>query len=102
VPNAANLRKRAALLLGRTNYQPFLDYFRRDRYFGHIREYTVQELHELAAELGMRQYRIFGKNYYGGKRLERLPFKLGKLVDIALQTRPALCGSLFVEMFKAA
>lgn len=43
-PNCANLRKRLALLAGRSNYCPIDVFFERDVYERHNREYTLREV----------------------------------------------------------
>jgi SAM-dependent methyltransferase len=54
VPNAANIRKRIDVALGRTNYQKFdLYYWYPDPWRGHIREYTKGDLQLLAGNLGL-------------------------------------------------
>jgi SAM-dependent methyltransferase len=47
VPNAANLRKRAALLLGSTNYPQFEYFFWETPWRGHVREYVLSDLKTL-------------------------------------------------------
>ena len=54
VPNAANLRKRVALLLGRTNLPryPYF-YWYPNPWRGHVREYVRDDLIKLASYLGL-------------------------------------------------
>jgi SAM-dependent methyltransferase len=48
VPNAVNLRKRLAVLLGRSNYPDIGSfYFSGSRWRGHVREYTQQEAEQI-------------------------------------------------------
>ena len=64
VPNAANVRKRAALLCGHTNYLPYNMLYNSADYRGHIREYVVGDLRQLAHNLDCwfsRSYRILWK-----------------------------------------
>jgi SAM-dependent methyltransferase len=53
VPNAVNIRKRLAVLSGQTNYQPYTRLFWSDRWRGHVREYTKQDLSLLAEHIGL-------------------------------------------------
>ena len=101
VPNAANIRKRVALLFGRTNYLPFDEFYYNSPYLGHVREYTIGDLRQLARNLGARRYRIFGRNFIHGTWVERIPFPIRKSLDLVLQTFPGLCGSLFLEITKS-
>ncbi|MFZ0418039.1 MAG: class I SAM-dependent methyltransferase [Candidatus Sulfotelmatobacter sp.] len=55
VPNAVNIRKRIAVLFGRTNLQNFKLYFwYPDPWRGHIREYTKGDLQSLSEYLGLK------------------------------------------------
>jgi SAM-dependent methyltransferase len=104
VPNAANLRKRFNLLRGRTNYEPYSDYYNFSPYLGHVREYTIGDLRLLAQHLGAAEYRIFGKNFLVGPGMNRalkcLPAPIRPVLDRALQTVPGLCSCLFLEITK--
>jgi hypothetical protein len=52
VPNAANIRKRLALLSGRTNYQRFdMFYWYPGHWRGHVREYVKDDLVRLSEYL---------------------------------------------------
>ena len=54
VPNAANIRKRIALLRGGTNLPPFADYYwYPGPWRGHVREYVRADLLQLAAYLDL-------------------------------------------------
>lgn len=54
VPNAANLRKRIAVLRGRTNLPDFDHFFwHPEPWRGHVREYVRDDLARLAANLGL-------------------------------------------------
>jgi ubiquinone/menaquinone biosynthesis C-methylase UbiE len=101
VPNAANARKRVALLFGRTNYLPYnLLYYSAD-YRGHIREYVTDDLRQLAHNLGAKSYQIFGNNTYGGRWIDVIPAPLRRAVDVALKVFPGLCGALLLEASKS-
>ncbi len=54
VPNAVNIRKRIAVLAGRTNLPPFDSYYwYPGRWRGHIREYTRHDLRRLCVLSGL-------------------------------------------------
>ena len=60
-PNAANIRKRIHLLLGKTNHPPFQDfYYRRPRWTGHVREYVRGDLTLLAEYLNLETLELKG------------------------------------------
>ncbi|MEM8674348.1 MAG: methyltransferase domain-containing protein [Cyanobacteria bacterium P01_G01_bin.67] len=100
VPNAANIRKRLALLMGHTNYLSYAGFYNSEKYVGHIREYTVGDLEYLAQQLNLQEVKIFGKNYYGSL-YNVLPKQLHHASDYLLQKFPGLCGSIFLEGKKA-
>ncbi len=70
VPNAVNLRKRIAVLLGRTNL-PAYDYYywHPGAWRGHVREYVRDDLARLAAWLGLEVVELRGCSHM----LTRLP-----------------------------
>jgi SAM-dependent methyltransferase len=101
VPNAANARKRLALLRGHTNYEPYNKLYYTDPFVGHVREYTVGDLRQLAQNLGASRYRVFGKNtIYGWEWLENIPSPIRNWFDHALQAFPGLCSALLLELTK--
>jgi SAM-dependent methyltransferase len=100
VPNAANLIKRAGLLIGRTNYPSFSEFYDSAKWCGHIREYTADDLEQLAQSLSLRGWRIEGRNWYG-----RLYNVIGnrpaaRALDSLLRVKPGLCGSMFLTAQK--
>lgn len=101
VPNAANARKRLALLCGRTNYGSYNSFYYNEPFVGHVREYTVGDLRQLAQNLGASIYRVFGKNNsVYGEWVEGIPSAIRKSLDRALQAFPGLCSSLLLEITK--
>jgi SAM-dependent methyltransferase len=96
VPNAANLLKRIKLLFGSTNYPSYSTFYEKERWVGHVREYTVGDLQQLAHRLGLSSWRIEGKNWYGSLYRKKVLEFAAKPLDVLLQLRPGLCGSLFL------
>ena len=99
-PNAANARKRLALLCGYTNYEPYNEFYYTDPLIGHVREYTVGDLCQLAENLGVSRYRVFGKNTIYGEWVQRIPSLLRDSFEHALQAFPGLCSALLLELTK--
>ena len=61
VPNAVNIRKRLAVLLGKTNYTRFEEYYwYPDPYRGHVREYVKGDLLQLSDFLNLDVLEIKG------------------------------------------
>jgi hypothetical protein len=70
------------------------------KFVGHIREYSVGDFREMATLLGVHDYKVYGRNWFG--KLEAI---VGhgpafQLLDGLLQTVPGFCGSLFFEARK--
>lgn len=79
VPNAANLRKRLFLAVGKTNYQPYGAYYWYPRAWrGHVREYVRSDLQQLAAFLGVNVLELRSYNHFWNAvpASLRLPFKM--------------------------
>ncbi len=73
VPNAVNIRKRVAVLFGRTNHPPFDQYWwSPSPWRGHIREYTEGDLRLLARHLGVVPLELRGCHHMLGKVPPRL------------------------------
>jgi SAM-dependent methyltransferase len=102
VPNAANALKRVRLLLGRTNYEPYEQYWDSDVWVGHVREYTVGDLRALAAHLHLADWRILGRNWYGALFSSVSQRGIASALDRVLRNVPGLCGSLFLKGKKPA
>ena len=97
VPNAANALKRIRVLLGRTNYQPYQQYWDSDVWVGHVREYTVGDLRALATHLHLADWEILGRNWYGALYSSVSERRIASSIDRVLRHFPGLCGSLFLK-----
>lgn len=78
VPNAANLRKRAHLLMGRTNLPPYAAfYWSPNPWRGHVREYVRGDLRSLTAFLGLDLVELGGRHHMLRKipRLAHGPYR---------------------------
>jgi len=70
VPNAVNIRKRLAVLLGKTNMPPFSSFFWYPGFWrGHVREYVKSDLAQLAEFLGLDVLELRGCDHM----LDRVP-----------------------------
>jgi SAM-dependent methyltransferase len=95
VPNAVNARKRVAVLLGKTNWSRFDDWYGPDRFVGHVREPVVADLERMADELGLQPRTIVGRNWLGNRR-GSLGRAVTAVVDAPLRLRPSLCANLYL------
>lgn len=64
VPNAVNIRKRLAVLRGRSNMPEFASYYwSNGDWRGHVREYVRDDLRTLAHNLGLEVVRLHGAHH---------------------------------------
>jgi SAM-dependent methyltransferase len=93
-PNAANARHRAKLLLGRSNWSRFEDWYYPAEFRGHVREPVLADLLRIVDELGFERRAVFGRNWLGAPRgWKRLALAAA---DGALRPFPTLCKDLYV------
>jgi SAM-dependent methyltransferase len=109
-PNAVNIRKRAFVLMGRSNF-PSLSawYDEGDPVFrGHVREPIIRDLHQLMEWNGFEVRGTYGRNFIGRKSraLKFLPQPLvnGTAIasDLFLRLFPSLCSDIHVVGRKRA
>ena len=96
-PNAAYIRKRLGLALGRSVYTPIGDWLHGLPHARHAREYTRSELELLVRHAGLEPVLVTGRHFYrtGGNR--SAPARFGKaLVDELAQRMPTLGPALIV------
>lgn len=101
VPNAVNARKRLAVLCGRTNYGTYNSLYNSDLFWGHVREYTIGDLRQLAHNLGPHSYRISGRNTIYGHWVRKISPDIRRFLDGALRAFPSLCSALVLDITKA-
>jgi hypothetical protein len=65
VPNCVNLRKRITVPLGAGKWSAIEEWYEREMFRGHVREPDVGDLRYIARDLGLRDVRIFGRNWLG-------------------------------------
>lgn len=83
VPNAVNIRKRLAVLVGRTNLPPFDQYWwSSSPWRGHVREYTRGDLLLLAQYLGLSPVQLEGCHHM----LAKVPRRLRRVYRLATST----------------
>ncbi len=99
VPNAVNARKRVAVLRGHSNLAPFDEFFLNDGpFYGHVREFSVDDLARLGSALGLDPVEVYGRNWLGLARLEgRVPAPLFSALDHTLRLRPGLCSDIYLR-----
>jgi SAM-dependent methyltransferase len=93
-PNAANLRHRLELLMGRSNWSQFEDWYYPDEFRGHVREPVLADLLRILDDLGLERRAVWGRNFLGNPGGFR--GIASNAVDRALRPFPTLCKDLYV------
>ena len=102
VPNALFAWNRVKVLIGKTNYVPYKNYWNRYPWYGHIREYSVDDLRALSRNAGFSRFQIIGRNYYSMRFFSAKLYGITiRCVDRLLRLRPGLCASLFLQATKS-
>lgn len=97
VPNSVNLLKRVKVLFGYTNYPSYGDYALSNHFTGHVREYSMSDLRQMASLVGFNEAEIFGRNYFGSLYERFGENRVTKVAGRALRFFPGLSGSLFLR-----
>ncbi len=81
VPNAVNIRKRLAVLRGKTNLADYFTYFwTPGRWRGHVREYVKDDLFLLSEYLGLELVNLKGSDHMVNMRLKNILKKIYLLI----------------------
>lgn len=97
VPNCVNLRKRITVPLGSGKWSPMEEWYERETFRGHVREPDVDDLRYIARDLGLKDVRIFGRNWLGYTSRHGWVRALTPLVDRALRPSfPSLCSDIYL------
>jgi SAM-dependent methyltransferase len=109
-PNSVNLRKRASVLLGRSNLPDLDEYLFQGHpvFRGHVREPTLSELKSLVEFAGLAIEGVYGRNVLAGGSTALRKFVPQRLlargvgaVDGLLRCFPTLCSDIHVVGRKA-
>lgn len=96
VPNCVNLRKRITVPFGYGKWCSIQDWYEAPIYRSHVHEPDVDDLRYIAKDLGLKEVRIYGRNWSGYSSPNKL-VRLGiKIIDRPLQLRPSLCSDLYL------
>jgi len=98
-PNCVNLRKRITVPLGRGKWSPLKEWYEHELFRGHVREPDVDDLRFIAADLGLKDVRIAGRNWNGYYSERRITRALTRVFDSVLRLKPSLCSDLYLTGF---
>jgi len=91
--NGVSVLKRIKVLAGRSNVEPFEEYF-----FKSVQQrfWVKSDVERLAKYLGLREYRIMGRNWSAFQKWQWAPTAVLQLIDGGLRFFPGLCTSLYL------
>jgi len=101
-PNCVNLRKRLAVPLGRSKWSSMGEWYESEVFRGHVREPDVEDLRYIAADMGLSDVQLYGRNWLGYINPRRAYRALAALVDRPLRASPSLCSDIYVVGTKPA
>ena len=97
-PNCVSLRKRITVPLGRGQWSDMADWYEQETFRGHVREPDVATLKYIAKDIGLKDYKIKGRNFIIYNRLGLTSALLPKIDP--LNMFPSLCADLFLIGYK--
>jgi SAM-dependent methyltransferase len=96
VPNCVNMRKRITVPFGRGKWSSMEEWYEPLTFRGHVREPDVSDLHYIARDMGLRDVRIYGRNWLGYYSPNPVTRFVTKLMDHPLRLLPTLCSDIYV------
>lgn len=100
VPNAANLRKRLTVPLGKATWSSMNDWYEEPVFRGHVREPVIADLNYISEDLGAGKSEIFGRNWIGYRHPSSFVRNTVPRIDGLLQRWPGLCSDIYLLKFK--
>jgi 2-polyprenyl-3-methyl-5-hydroxy-6-metoxy-1,4-benzoquinol methylase len=94
-PNCVNLRKRITVPLGFGKWSPMGSWYEEEVFRAHVREPDVDDLRYIAADIGLENIKVFGRNWLGFDRPGMRQFM--PAIDAVLRLRPSLCANIYVS-----
>jgi SAM-dependent methyltransferase len=95
-PNCVNMRKRITVPWGRGAWSSFDEWYMQPVFRGHVREPDVRDLKRIAADLQLKQARIFGRNWQGRMSPSALVRACTAIADLPLRLRAGWCSDLYL------
>jgi SAM-dependent methyltransferase len=95
-PNCVNVRKRMTVPFGFGKWTEMRDWYEAPRFRSHVREPDVADLRYIAADLGLANIRIMGRNWTGYRSRFKAARMLTPILDHVLRLRPSLCSDIYM------
>lgn len=102
VPNCVNLRKRVTVPFGHGKWSSIASWYEEKTFRGHVREPDVDDLAYIASDMGLRDVKIWGRNWLGYYAANPLIRMVTHLVDQPLRLMPSLCADIYLTGRKPA
>ena len=102
VPNSVSLRKRLSVMLGKTNYASYNEFFDEVPFRGHWREYSIEDIRSLSKKINCKIKHLEGINAIipKNKFLFLLYKKLNFIYNLIIKLFPSLSDTLCVILEK--
>jgi SAM-dependent methyltransferase len=101
-PNCVNMRKRITVPWGRGSWSGFDEWYEQPVFRGHVREPDVRDMQRIAADLKLRDVRVFGRNWQGRASASGLVRAITAIFDLPLRLRAGWCSDLYLVGIKEA
>jgi SAM-dependent methyltransferase len=101
-PNCVNMRKRITVPWGRGSWSGFDEWYGQPVFRGHVREPDVRDMRRIAADLKLRDIRVFGRNWQGRASKGAFIRTCAAIFDLPLRLRAGWCSDLYLVGRKAA
>jgi SAM-dependent methyltransferase len=96
LPNALNIRKRISWVLGTGEWTTMDSWYEQPVFRSHVREASVRDMCYIARDIGLRSYRIVGRNWAGFLSPRASRRIAAHAMDRILRLRPTLCSDLYL------
>ena len=100
VPNCVNLRKRFTVPFGAGKWSSMQEWYEESSFRGHVREPDVSDLYYIASDMGLKDVRIYGRNWLGHQSPNKLIRAATKVADYPLRLLPTLCSDIYLAAIK--
>jgi SAM-dependent methyltransferase len=94
VPNCVNLRKRITVPFGVGKWSQMKYWYDAEVFRGHVREPDVDDLRYIAADMGLKEVQVLGRNWLGFSSSRKR--MIMPVVDALLKPWPALCANIYL------
>jgi 2-polyprenyl-3-methyl-5-hydroxy-6-metoxy-1,4-benzoquinol methylase len=102
VPNSVSLRKRISVIMGKTNYASYEEFFNEEPFRGHWREYSIEDVSSLSKKINFEINHLEGINAIipKNKFLFFLYKKFNFAYNLLIKLFPSLADTLCVILKK--